>query len=194
MTDQAELIARVRRGDSQAFNSLVQPHLPRAYRTAYLITHDPHSASDALQEGLWRAYRSIGNLRPGTPFYPWFARVVVNEALKQAAQLRRIAYAPIPDLPEFETPESALLDQEEREHLWQAVQQLSPDHRAVIVLRYYEEMIEADMAIALGVSPGTVKSRLNRARQALQQALQPPEARRPFFRLFQRLSGGTPHE
>lgn len=130
MHDQAELIARLRRGDNQAFDSLVHPHLQRAFRTAYLITHDPDNAADALREGLVRVYRSLGNELPETPFYPWFARIVVNEAIKQVNKNRRRSFSPLPEQAELITPERVLLDHEERERLWLAVQGLSADHRA----------------------------------------------------------------
>ncbi len=150
------------------FDRLVEPHLPRCYRIAYLITHNEEDASDALQEALIRAYRSLNNVTPGRPFAPWFVRVVVNEALKQSQRRRSTATVPLPELPSGDGPELDVLAREERQQVWQAVQSLSPEHRAVVVLRYYEDLSEREMAEALGISPGTVKSRLHYARSAIE--------------------------
>jgi RNA polymerase sigma-70 factor, ECF subfamily len=201
-----------RRREAGAFDRLVEPYIPRAYRLACGITHDREAAADAVQEALLRAYRSLGNLRGESPFWPWFFRIVVNEALKQA---RSGAKKPM-DLPDSATPsvEQAVLDQEERNRIWQAIHQLPPAQRAVILLRYYEDLSEAEMAQVLDVSPGTVKSRLHYARQALErhlttetaqspQSVQPglpaqtaPEPRKaPWWRLTTRLlHGGGPHD
>lgn len=190
MNSEASLIRQTQLGDAEAFDRLVQPLLPQVYRTAYLITHDPGAASDALQEALIRAFRSLGNLRPDAPFFPWFARVVVNEALKQCRGREKRSVLPLPELPDSATPESALIAREEQERLWQAIQELPPHHRAVIVLRYYEELSEAEMADLLEIRPGTVKSRLFHARAALERRLRADRAPSPLLRLSRMLHGG----
>lgn len=184
-------------GDARAsFDEIVSPFLARAYRTAYLVTRNADAAADALQEALIRAYRSLDNLRAGAPFYPWFARIVINEAIKQAKAYQR--WHPVPEpaiVADHATPEEALLADEQRERLWQAIQQLSPAHRAVIVLRYYEEMSEAEMATVLDISPGTVKSRLYHAREALQRHLKVGAGSAPaWLRMIHYLSGGIIRE
>lgn len=95
MQEETALIQRAARGDPEAFDALLAPHLTRAYRTAYLITHDAEAAADALQEALLRAFRSLANVREGHPFYPWFARIVVNEALKQGGRRSRASLPPL---------------------------------------------------------------------------------------------------
>ena len=176
------------------FAALVEPYISRAYRLAFGIIHDRQAAEDAVQEALVRAYRSLDNLEEGRPFWPWFFRIVVNEALKQAKRSRRPALAPAPP-DTVESPEHALLAQEERERVWQAIHRLPPAHRAVILLRYYEELSEAEMAEVLGLPPGTVKSRLHYARQALERKLTAPEpSRAPWWRFTRLLSGGVPHD
>jgi RNA polymerase sigma-70 factor, ECF subfamily len=187
--DDAQLVRQVLQGDREAFDLLVAPHLTRAYRTACGITHDPDAAADALQEALIRAYRALGNLRDGTAFYPWFIRIVVREALKQAP--RATSPLPIAAAADAATPEGALLDREEREQIWSTLQSLSPDHRGVVVLRYYEDLTEAEMAEVLGISPGTVKSRLHYARQNLERRLRRQDAAGQVPRLAE---GGTSHD
>jgi RNA polymerase sigma-70 factor, ECF subfamily len=186
--DDAQLVRRVLQGEREAFDLLVAPHLTRAYRTACGITHDADAAADALQEALIRAYRALGNLRDGTAFYPWFIRIVVREALKQAPRPTTLPFVPTVSMT---TPEGALLDREEREQIWSTLQSLSPDHRAVVVLRYYEDLSEAEMAEVLGISPGTVKSRLHYARQNLERRLRRQESAGQVPRLA---GGGTSHD
>lgn len=173
MRDEATLLQRARQGETRAFDELFEPYLPRAYRTAYLITHNPESAADSLQEALLRAHRALHKVQPDRPFYPWFARIVTNEAIKQAQRQGKVVSLPLPEMlvAPAVTPEIAVVDHEERERLWQLIQQLSPNHRAVVVLRYYEDLSEAEIAATLGVSPGTVKSRLHYARAALSRRL-----------------------
>jgi RNA polymerase sigma-70 factor (ECF subfamily) len=176
------------------FAALVEPCITRAYRLAYGIIHDRQAAEDAVQEALVRAYRSLENLQEGRPFWPWFFRIVVNEALKQAKRSRRPA-APLDPPGTADSPEHALLDREERQRVWKAIHRLPPAQRAVILLRYYEELSEAEMAEVLGARPGTVKSRLHYARLALERQLTAPEPpRAPWWRLTRLLSGGVPHD
>lgn len=156
------------------FQAQVEPHLPAAYRTAALILLDRELARDAVQEALLRAYRSRDRLRPGAPVWPWLHRLVVNEALRLAGRRRRqpLLLGEWPDLPAGAPgPETALLTRETRDGIWQALTGLSEAHRTVLVLRYYQELTEQEMAEVLGISPGTVKSRLHHARRLLEERL-----------------------
>ncbi len=190
MQDEVSLITNARNGDALSFDLLLEPYTQRAYRVAYLITHDPDSAADALQEALIRAHRSLRNLRDGHPFYPWFARIVTNEAIKQAK--RPAPSLPLPEwTPSADSPERTVLDHEEREHLWRLIQSLSPAHRTVIVLRYYDDMSESEIAQVLGISPGTVKSRLHYAKNALGKHLRKGDSPGAFLgRLSRFMQGG----
>lgn len=192
MTEEEDLLRRAAQGDGEAFDALVKPHQVRAYRTACLITRDPDSAADALQNALLRAYRALPNFQAGHPFYPWFARIVVNEALRQAK--RQSLYLSLPHLlmkPE-QSPEELVQTSEDRDQLLWAIQHLTPAHRAVIVLRYYEDLSEAEMANVLDIPAGTVKSRLHHARMALERLLR---ARRPSRHSVNPISfGGENHD
>lgn len=172
-------VRRAQMGEPGAFDTLVEPHLPRLYRVAYLITHQGEAAADALQEALLRAYRALGNLRPDEPFYPWFTRIVVNEAIRQSQRQWDPPLLPLPE--SLHTPESLLVQKEEQERLWRAVQGLKPIYRAVVVLRYYEDLSEAEMAEILELPPGTVKSRLHHARRLLERKLAPERRWWPGF-------------
>lgn len=195
MNEDRDVLAAAMAGDPEAFNALVRPHLTHCYRVACLITHNEADASDALQNALFRAHQSLGNVQLGRPFYPWFLRIVVNESLKQAkSQQRRSLLIESQDRPD-PTPEDELIAFEERQALRQAVQSLSPKHRAVIVLRYFEDIDEREMAQVLGVSPGTVKSRLHYARRALEKQLRSGSSNWLFrLALHSFARGGSKHE
>ncbi|HWI62554.1 MAG TPA: sigma-70 family RNA polymerase sigma factor [Symbiobacteriaceae bacterium] len=166
-------------GDSD-FRTLVEPHLAHAYRTALLILLDRELARDAVQEALIRAYRGLNRLHPDSSFAAWFNRITVNEARRLARRQWRQP-VPLEELPEIATapaasPEDLLLAQEDREQIWTALAGLDELYRTVLVLRYYQGLTDAEIAEALEIPPGTVKSRLHAARQRLQQRLAAPKS------------------
>lgn len=203
MTSEGALVRQAAMGDPQSFDALIKPYIPRIYRLAFLITRREEAAADAVQEALWRAYRSLPRLKAERSFYPWLARIVANEAIKQSSRGRRFflslvgpllpkALAGAPALPD---PEGILQAREEQLEVWAAVQKLSPAHRAVIVLRYYEELSEAEMAEVLSIRPGTVKSRLYHARAALEKLLGPGRTPAPIrARVKPAGEGGESHD
>ena len=134
---------------------------------------------DAVQEAFVKAYAALGRFRPGAPFRPWLMRIVANEARnrgrswrrREAATLRLAALVPAGADP---APEEAALAAEDRGRLLAALQQLDHRDRVVVAYRYFAEMSEAEMAIALECPPGTVKSRLSRALGRQRSALEAP--------------------
>jgi RNA polymerase sigma-70 factor, ECF subfamily len=174
---EAELVARARRGDADAYASLVTAHQEMAFRTAYLVVRDAAEAEDAAQEAFVRAYRALGRFREGEPFRPWLLRIVVNaarnrrRAVGRRAGLQLRAEAAAAGDRTTASAEAAVLAAERRQLLLDAVNALPPDDRLVIGARYFLDLPEAEIAIMAGVPRGTVKSRLSRARGRLAQAL-----------------------
>ncbi|HWI53564.1 MAG TPA: sigma-70 family RNA polymerase sigma factor [Symbiobacteriaceae bacterium] len=162
-------------GGDDTFHALVEPHLAQAYRTALLILLDRELARDAVQEALIRAYRGLARLRPDSSFGAWFYRLVVNEARRLARRQWRqpVLLEALPEISSApsDTPEELLLAQEDREQVWTALAGLDELHRTVLVLRYYQGLTDTEIAAALEIPPGTVKSRLHGARQQLQRRL-----------------------
>jgi RNA polymerase sigma-70 factor (ECF subfamily) len=177
---EAELVSRARRGDGAAFGALVDAFSEVAFRTAYLVTGDAAEAEDAAQEAFVKAYRALDRFREGEPFRPWLLRIVGNTARnrRRAAGrragllLRAEAEAPKSTAP---SPEAAVLGGERRRALLDAINGLPPDDRLVIGARYFLDLPEVEIAALAGVAPGTVKSRLFRARGRLAAALGDPE-------------------
>jgi RNA polymerase sigma factor (sigma-70 family) len=174
---EAELVSRARRGDADAYASLVAAHQDIAFRTAYLVTGDAGEAEDAAQEAFVKAYRAIDRFREGSPFRPWLLRIVGNTARNRRRSagrqlgLRLRARAQAPSAESAPSPEADLLRTERRTALLEAINALPADDRLVIGARYFLDMPEAEIAALAGVAPGTVKSRLFRARRRLADAI-----------------------
>jgi RNA polymerase sigma factor (sigma-70 family) len=175
--DELELVARARRGDEAAFGALVEAFADVAFRTAYLITGDAAEAEDAAQEAFVKAYRALDRFREGSPFRPWLLRIVGNTARNRrrsagrrfGLQLRAQAADPSPST--APSPEAGLIRDERRQALLEAVNALPADDGLVIGARYFLDLPEAEIAALAGVAPGTVKSRLFRARRRLADAI-----------------------
>jgi RNA polymerase sigma-70 factor, ECF subfamily len=185
--DESELVERARRGDENAYEELVRAHQGIAFRTAYLVVGSAAEAEEAAQEGFIKAYRALGRFRPGSPFRPWLLQIVANEARnRRRSEGRRTALAlraaaeattgPRRIDPQSSSggaapsPEGALLAGEDRERLLEAVNGLREEERLVIACRYFLELSEEETAAALGVRPGTVKSRTSRALEHLRES------------------------
>ncbi len=136
-------------------------------RTAYLLTGDRHQAEDVLQTSLAKLYLAWDKVRDRGAVDAYVRRIMVNEntSLWRRGWKKR-EYA-AERLPEGEHRDA--YDEGTRDELWQVVQTLPGKARAVVVLRYYEQMSEAEVADALGISVGTVKSQCSRALSALRQ-------------------------
>jgi RNA polymerase sigma-70 factor (ECF subfamily) len=175
--DEAFLLARARQGDLAAFEEVVRRYQRRVYGVALRIVRAHDTADDVAQEAFVRAWRALDRFDLGRPFGPWVCRIAANLAVNHVRSPR----AREEGLPEghAETPSAdpnplgAVLDVEARRLLDEAVAGLSPEQRAVFVLRAVEEMSYEEIAGTLGVSPGTVMSRLFRARERLAKALTP---------------------
>jgi len=175
--DESFLIARARRGDPSAFEEIVRLYQRRVYGVALRIVRAHDVADDVTQEAFLRAWRSLDRFELGRPFGPWVCRIAANLAVNHVRSPRAREEG-LPDgHAETRTsapgPLGALLDAEGATVLEKAMGQLPQEQRAVLVLRVVEELSYAEIAETLGISPGTVMSRLFRARERLAQALSP---------------------
>lgn len=177
MLDEQSLTLRARRGDMEAFESLVRAHEDVAFRVAYLVVRDEAEAQDVAQEAFVRAYRALGKFDAKLPFRPWLLRIVTNLAInnrrgaqRRDAMSRRYETEARQEQP-GPSPESAVEAQEQAERVWAAVGALSAQDQAVLYLRYFMDASEAETATAIGRPPGTVKSRLHRALKRLRAVI-----------------------
>ncbi len=177
--EDTELIDRARRGDASAYEEIVRRYRDVALRTATIVGGNAAEAEDAAQEAFVKAYAALGRFRDGAPFRPWLLRIVANEARnrRRSAGRReglalRAAGDRRPGLDAAPSPEAAVLDQERRASLLAAVNGLRDEDREVIGARYFLDLSESEMAEALRIPRGTVKSRLSRAMSRLRTELE----------------------
>lgn len=153
------------------FGRLVTSQLASGYRTAALILRDPSEAEDAMQDALIRAWEHWDDLRDESCLGAWFGRILTNVCRDRLHSHRPAVCAAIEDLA-LSTPESW---SDDRDALWYAMADLSPEHRVVVVLRFYLDLSLAEIAARTGTSEGTVKSRLHYALSALRAAYEANE-------------------
>src|SRR6266545_5547222 len=176
--EEEELVERARNGDVTAYEQLVRTYQDLAARTAYVITGGAADAQDAAQEAFVKAYYSLGRFRAGAPFRPWLLRIVANEAInrrKAAGRRPTVGLSVVEDRASGDTalsPEASALAHERREVVLEALRKMREEDRLVIAYRYFFDLSEVEMAEALGVARGTVKSRLSRAIARLRAAME----------------------
>lgn len=172
-----DLIVRAQRGEIAAYDALVRAYETLAFRAAYLITRDTQDAADAAQDAFVRAYRALHSFKTGEPFRPWLMRIVTNQALNRVgANKRRMHMAERYQQAESQrhsapNAQQHLETREQNEKLMRAVARLKPDEQALITLRYFLELPEAEVAHALSIPQGTVKSRLHRTLAKLREII-----------------------
>jgi RNA polymerase sigma-70 factor, ECF subfamily len=180
-----QLVQRVQKGDKAAFDLLVLKYQHRVLKLVGRFVSDAAEAQDVAQEAFLKAYRALPSFRGDSAFYTWLYRIAINTAKNTLVSNRR---RPVdfdldlqdPDqydrharLKEVDTPEGVLLTDEIREVVERAMQQLPEDLRTAIVLREIEGLSYEEIAEAMDCPVGTVRSRIFRAREAIDKKLQP---------------------
>lgn len=155
------------------FHRFFEEHSTKAYRTAFILTRDHFLAEDIVQESFFRAYKFRSRLRSDEPFGPWFAKIVLNVA--RTFYARRRVDSPMDLAEEMPALSAAIGAADLRVDLALALNRLDRRQLEVILLRYYLDYSETQMAEALAVPKGTIKSRLSHARQRLAEVLDQAE-------------------
>jgi RNA polymerase sigma-70 factor (ECF subfamily) len=184
-TSDEALCRRVAQRDGVAFETLVERYQQRAYRLAWSILRDAEEARDLSQEAFIRLYEAAGSFRGTARFSTWFYRILVNLCL-DARRRRRwwyLAAAPVDrEDGSFESlveqqpaatddPVDELAREQVRAQLWKAVEGLSPQQRAALMLQVQEELPTTEIAAVLKCSEATVRVHLHRALQALRKTM-----------------------
>ncbi|NYT62213.1 RNA polymerase sigma factor RpoE [Alcaligenaceae bacterium] len=182
----AELVARVQRGDKRAFDLLVLKYQRKIMRLLSRMVRDPSEVEDVAQEAFIKAYRALPQFRGDSAFYTWLYRIAINTARNwQVANARRPStpnaietedgetFSAIDNLTDISTPESVLASRQIVATVNAAIHTLPEDLRTAIVLREIEGMSYEDIAQSMGCPIGTVRSRIFRAREAIAAQLRP---------------------
>ena len=180
--DDHHLIAECLRGDTAAFGMLVRQYQERLYNSVYRLLNNAEDAQDVVQEAFLNAYQSLDGFKGDSLFFTWLYRIAVNTAIslkrKQRVVLRmetgrngESSIDPL-DPSEQNRPGFALEQAEEGRRVQDALARLSPEHRAVLVMKDMEGQKYEAMADILQVPIGTIRSRLHRARLELRQLLE----------------------
>ena len=154
-------------GSASDLEALFRAHWGRAFRAAYLVVHDAAAAEDITQEAFLAAVRSLDHFDRRRPFGPWLHRIVVNRAIDWARARSLRAAAELADSLAAPEPKREGVEQT----LLAAIASLSPEHRAVIVLRHLLEYTPGEIARLLDLPRGTVNSRLRRGLDELKERL-----------------------
>ena len=184
----ADVIARARKGDHEAFRVLVERYQERAYRLALRVLRDEEAARDVVQEGFLKVYRSLDRFEGRSSFYTWLYRVVMNLCLDPKRRDRSGRHAEWDETAPMEidpggadavaepareraSPAGQLERSELRSVVADAIEKLPDDARQTLVLREIEGLSYAEIAECLGVPKGTVMSRLHNARRRVKEIL-----------------------
>jgi RNA polymerase sigma-70 factor (ECF subfamily) len=180
-----ELVRRAQRNERGAFDLLVLKYQHKVVKLVARLLRDPTEAEDVAQEAFVKAYRALGSFRGDSAFYTWLYRIAVNTARNAIASRQRRPLDYEAELSESEqsnlasrlrhtdTPEATALSEEIRVTVNEAIEQLPEDLRTAIVLREVEGLSYEEIAAAMDCPVGTVRSRIFRAREAIDRALKP---------------------
>jgi RNA polymerase sigma-70 factor (ECF subfamily) len=184
-TDDRRLIAECLQGRRAAFGELVRRYQDRLYNAVYRVVDNPDDAYDVVQDAFLNAYQSLNSFKGDSEFFTWLYRIAFNTAISLKRKRRLIlsldgpkeheAMSEPADASEFSKPETGIERSEEEARLQGALNRLSPEHRAVLVLKDIDGQKYEEIAEVLGVPIGTIRSRLHRARLELRELLQGTE-------------------
>jgi len=178
-----QLVDRVKRGDKKAFDVLVLKYQHRVVKLISRYVHDSNEVLDVAQEAFLKAYRALPSFRGDSQFYTWLYRIAINTAKNHlVSQGRRPPASDIDlmdaehlegteDLKEYSTPEEFLLKDEVEKTVVEAMESLPDDLRTAITLREIEGLSYEEIAEAMACPVGTVRSRIFRAREAINSRL-----------------------
>ncbi len=179
VSDEPQLVARVQRGDREAFAALVDRYSDQAFAVAYGFLQHAEDAKDLVQDAFIRALERIDSLEAGSPFGPWFYRLLVNAALNRRKYLARRWTHEVP--PTAAAPESPAVDSERAElrgRLARALRTLPAELETIVILHDLEGFTHPQIARVLEIPVGTCRSHLSRGRRMLRALLREYDHRR----------------
>jgi len=173
--DESVLIEHAASGDTVAWEALVRTHQEAVFRFAYLLLGDPDDAEDVAQETFLRAWDHLARFDVSRPFRPWLLSIAKNLASNWRRSAGRYLSALTRSFREETSPasiEEKSMQRIQANDLWRAVQTLKTNDQQIVYLRYFLDLSVSETADVLQIPKGTVKSRLSRALEKLQQIIQ----------------------
>ncbi len=179
------LIKKAQKGDSHAFEALIEAHFKQIYNIAFRMTNNPDDAADMTQEVMLKLFRNIGSFSGNSKFSTWVYRVATNTCLDELKKINRKSAISLQNEIETDdggytmeiednslTPEQSAEQNELKDIVAKAIAKLNDDHKTIIILRDIRGFSYDEIARIIGTSEGTVKSRLSRARAQLKNIVE----------------------
>jgi len=171
MKDQENIIARARRGDADAFEQLVVAYRDQVFRLALRMCGSEADADEVAQEAFLSAWKALPNFRGESQFSTWLYQLTTHAAIDLMRQIAADDITEVSAADPAPSPQQQAEQSEQREIVRDAILQLAPEQREVVVLRFMEELSYEEIGAVLKLPSGTVKSRLNRAKAQLKEIL-----------------------
>ena len=169
--DDAMLVKMTLKGDLRAFEELVDRYQKVLYNTVLRIVQSADEAEDVTQSGFIKAFEHLAEYKPQHKFFSWVYRIVVNEALNAVRRRKETQEIDSGLMASVKDPSESYEDNEREEYIDKALQLLTPENRAVVVLRHFQDLTYREIGQILDIPEKTVKSRLFTARQLLRDRL-----------------------
>ena len=176
--DERRLVSLAQQGDGEAFSLLVERHQRMVYNLALGKTGSHHDAEEITQTAFLKAWQGLPNFQGKAAFSSWLYRLTLNAAtdfLRQRGRHQKVVSLEDPDLPPLPdqgpSPEERTAAEEDRQALWRAIEELPEQHRTILLMREMDGLSYKEIALALSLEDGTVRSRLARARTVLKKLL-----------------------
>lgn len=180
MNDEMAWIVQAQNGSDEAFTNLVEAYQTPVYNLCYRMLGEPEAAEDAAQETFLKVYQNLARYDRGRPFATWLLSIAAHHCIDRLRRRRFVSFSIDADdeaqteLPDRSAadPETETVRRQEQAHLHQLLQSLEPTDRAALILRYWNDCSEIEIAQALTLTVPAVKSRLHRARRGLAKLLE----------------------
>lgn len=164
-----QLIERTLLGERSAFGQLVQRYQTAVYSVAYNVLRNGADAEDAAQSAFLKAYENLDRYNPEFKFFSWLYRIAVNESINLRRKKKPLTGVEYTEAVETQGTDELLAEQEMEDRIGEALMELNPHDRAIIILRHYQDFSYPDIAYIMDITEKKVKSRLFTARQRLRQ-------------------------
>lgn len=170
-TSDQHVIERVLQGDKRAFAELLTRYEKVVYNAAYRVLGTEVDAQDVTQTVFLKVYENLATYNPKYRFFSWMYRIAINESVNAKRRLRQTVELTEATSTELNTAEQSLLNSDQEEQIGIALMALTPENRAILILKHYQEFSYREIAYIMDLTESKVKARLFSARQRLGQIL-----------------------